>query len=92
MMGIMMFKDPDTGFVYDRLWLANDALVNTESAKYPLDEPYTDFDAENIEKGVWNVMPVREGDHGTAIGLFADKEETHAFYLEMCEMLNALPD
>ncbi len=92
MMGIMMFKDPDTGFVYDKSWLANDALVNTESEKYPLDEPYTDFDADNIEKGVWNVMPVREGDHGAAIGLFADKAETHEFYLEMCEMLNALPD
>ena len=92
LMGVMMFKDPDTGFVYDKSWLANDALVNTESAKYPLDEPHVDFDEDSIEKGVWNVMPVRVGDHGAAIGLFADETETHEFYLEMCEMLNSLPD
>ena len=91
-MGIMMFEDPDLGVDYDKSWLANDALVNTESAKYPFDEPYTDYDENNIEKGVWNVMPVSEGDHGTAIGLFANEEKTHEFYLEMCEMLNALPN
>lgn len=91
-MGVMQFTDPYTGVVYDEAWLANDALVNTESAKYPLDEPHVDFDASNVEKGVWNVMPVMEGDHGTAIGLFADEEQTKSFYLELCEMLNALPD
>ncbi len=90
-MGVMKFTDPTTGVVYDESWLANDALVNTESAKYPLDEPHKDFDG-SFEKGIWNVMPVQEGDHGTAIGLFADKEKTQSFYLELCEMLNALPD
>lgn len=91
LMGVMKFTDPYTGIVYDEKWLANDALVNTESAKYPLDEPFVDFDEASIEKGVWNVMPVSEGDHGTAIGLFADEQQTHDFYLELCEMLNALP-
>ena len=90
-MGVIKLTDPTTGVVYDGDWLANDALVNTESEKYPLDEPHKDFDADNIEKGIWNVMPVREGDHGSAIGLFADKEETQSFYLELCEMLNELP-
>lgn len=90
MMGVMQFTDPYTGVVYDGAWLANDALVNTESAKYPLDEPHTDFDTNNIEKGVWNVMPVQEGDHGTAIGLLANEEKTHDFYTELCEMLNSL--
>lgn len=91
-MGIMPeFTDEETGVVYDESWHANDALVNTESAKYPFDEPYKEYDG-NVETGVWNVMPVRQGDHGTAIGLFADKETTQSFYLELCEMLNALPD
>lgn len=90
-MGILRFKDPVLGTDYEGDWLANDALVNTESAKYPLDEPHQDFDADNITKGVWNVMPVQQGDHGTAIGLFADEETTHNFYLELCEMLNELP-
>ena len=90
-MGVMKFTDPVSGVVYDESWLANDALVNTESAKYPLDEPYKDFDG-TFEKGVWNVMPVQEGDHGSAIGLFSDKEKTQSFYLELCQMLDALPD
>ena len=91
-MGVGKFTDPVLGTVYDGEWLANDALVNTESAKYPLDEPHKDFDSGNIEKGIWNVMPVERGDHGTAIGLFADADETHEFYIELCEMLNALPE
>lgn len=91
-MGIGKFTDPVLGTVYDGEWLANDALVNTESAKYPLDEPHKDFDSQKIETGIWNVMPVEKGDHGTAIGLFADTDETHQFYIELCEMLNALPD
>ncbi len=92
MMGIMPeFTDPETGVVYDESWHANDALINTESAKYPLDEPHKDFDKENIEKGVWNVMPVEEGDHGAAIGLFSDKQKTQEFYLKLCEMLCELP-
>lgn len=91
-MGVGKFTDPVLGTVYDGEWLANDALVNTESAKYPLDEPHVDYDSENVETGVWNVMPVERGDHGTAIGLFADADETHEFYIELCEMLNELPD
>ena len=91
-MGVMEFSDPTTGVVYDKSWQANDALVNTESSKYPLDEPHKDYDASSVEKGVWQVMPVQKGDHGTAIGLFADKETTQSFYLELCEMLNALPN
>ena len=90
-MGVMQFTDPVNGTVYDEKWLANDALVNTESAKYPFDEPYKDFDG-TYEKGIWNVMPVQEGDHGAAIGLFADKDKTRSFYLELCEMLNALTE
>lgn len=86
------FVDSETGVAYDESWYANDALVNTQSAKYPYDEPFKDYDENNIEKGIWNVMPVREGDHGSAIGLFADKEETQSYYLEICEMLCSLPE
>ncbi len=89
-MGCLNFTDPVTGVEYDETWYANDALINTESAKYPFDEPHKDFDAKGIEQGVWQVMPVQKGDHGTAIGLFADKEQTQSFYLELCEMLNNL--
>ncbi len=91
-MGIMPeFTDPHTGVVYDESWHANDALVNTESAKYPLDEPHKNYDPNNMEKGIWNVMPVQSGDHGAAIGLFSDEKEVKGFYLELCEMLCELP-
>ncbi len=91
-MGIMPeFTDEHTGVVYDENWHANDALVNTESAKYPIDEPHKDFDENNIEKGIWNVMPVQTGDHGGAIGLFSDKEGNQTFYLTLCKMLCELP-
>lgn len=85
------FTDPYTGIVYDESWHANDALVNTESAKYPIDEPHKDYDADNVEKGVWNVMPVQKGDHGAAIGLFSDEGQVKSFYLNLCEMLCELP-
>ncbi|MDD7194245.1 MAG: lipase [Clostridiaceae bacterium] len=91
LIGVMQFTDPVNGTVYDTDWLANDAMVNTESAKHPKNEPYKDFDAADIQPGVWNVMPVQQGDHGTAIGLFADKDKTHEFYLGLCEMLTELP-
>ena len=42
-------------------------------------------DWNNVEKGIWNVMPVEKGDHGTAIGLFADKEENN--YLQFNDFL-----
>ncbi|MBQ4604794.1 MAG: hypothetical protein IJB16_09345 [Clostridia bacterium] len=91
-MGIMPeFTDPYTGIVYDESWHANDALVNTESAKHPVDEPHMDYDANNVEKGIWNVMPVQKGDHGAAIGLFSDEEQVKSFYLNLCEMLCELP-
>ncbi len=81
------FTDPYTGIVYDESWHANDALVNTESAKHPVDEPHKDYDANDVQKGIWNVMPVRKGDHGAAIGLFSNEDEVKSFYLELCEML-----
>ncbi len=66
---------------------ANDGLVNLCSARYPSGDPHRDFDAGNIQPGVWNVMPVRHGDHGTAIGLKTDWEETKNFYLDILGLL-----
>jgi len=62
---------------------SNDGLVNVFSARSPEDEPSCPFDSEDIQPGVWNEMPIRRGDHGTPIGLFAKKKETHALYEEI---------
>ncbi len=60
--------------------VGNDGLVDVESAKHPSTEPFKEFDRNDICSGTWNVMPVSKGDHGTPIGLFADKKQTHLFY------------
>ena len=39
---------------------------------------------------MWNVMPVSTGDHGTPIGLFADKDNTHKFYIEHLSILEKI--
>ncbi len=70
--------------------VGNDGLVDVESAKHPSTEPFKDFDADDIKPGLWNVMPVRIGDHGTPIGLFADKDSTRKFYYELVSILEKI--
>ena len=84
------FTDTFTGQAYDSTWQPNDGLCNTISETYPFTENHCDFDENNITSGIWNVMPVTKGDHGTAIGLLADKQKTHSFYLKLIEMINEL--
>ncbi|MBQ8575306.1 MAG: helix-turn-helix domain-containing protein [Clostridia bacterium] len=80
-----------TDFPIDETWLENDGLVNVVSAKYPAGDEWQDYDAENIVQGMWNVMPVKRGHHGTVIGLSADEQETHDFYLELIKMIDSRP-
>ena len=56
-----------------------DGLVNVAAATNPPDEPFAPFN-ENFKKGVWNVMPVEKGDHGTPVGLFVNRKYIHNFY------------
>lgn len=72
---------------FDSRWFANDGLVSVYSARNPKDEPWQDFDGEKLVAGKWNVMPTISGDHGTAIGLFADADQTRQFYLDMFELI-----
>ena len=71
----------------DEAEMRNDGLVQVSSALHPNDEPFADYDSENVQPGVWQVMPLQTGDHGTPIGLFADRDRTHRFYLDMLDML-----
>ncbi len=82
--------DDESEKSFDESWLPNDGLVNVTSALYPEDDPYKNYNDENTEKGIWNVMPVQKGDHGTAIGLFADKKQTREFYDNLMKMLSSL--
>lgn len=78
------------GIVIDESWQANDGLVSVVSAQYPTGESYVSLDVDNIKKGVWNVAPTGDGDHGTVIGLNADREKTHQFFDTLFEMLTNL--
>ncbi len=69
----------------------NDGMVDVDAALSPPDEPNIKY-TEGMEynPGIWHVMPIRVGDHGTAIGLLADKEETHKFYLNIMNMFKEI--
>jgi len=79
------------GYVVDESWFENDGLVNTVSAKAPSDAPSQDFDKENIVSGVWNVMPVYEGDHMSLQGgFFKVNTDVERLYTEHLDMINRL--
>lgn len=62
--------DKSVGEELDYTWLESDGASNTASALHPDDEPFTYY-ADNhgkAEKGIWNVMPVYQGDHMDVVG------------------------
>ncbi len=79
------------GFEVDESWFENDGLVNTISAKAPSSAPSKDFDAENIEKGVWQIMPVYRGDHMSLQGgLLKVNTDVLEYYVNHLNMINSL--
>jgi len=57
------------GVLIDDSWLPNDGLVNTISAQYPLNEPHKAYNADKLERGVWQVMPtITNFDHNDFAG------------------------
>lgn len=84
------FTDDDSEITFDESWLPNDGLVNVTSALYPEGNPHKWYEGKDAEKGIWNIMPIQKGDHGTAIGLFADKQQTRSFYDNLMKMLSSL--
>ena len=78
------------GFYIDESWQQNDGLVNTNSAKAPMNNASNDFDENNITKGVWNIMPVYDGDHMSLQGGMTKNNDVRLFYAEHLEMINKL--
>ena len=81
------------GITVDDSWLPNDGQTNWISALHPFDEPARDYDANNVQPGIWQVMPTLEQDHFDFSGgikhLFGGTPGTREFYLEMAQMLEA---
>lgn len=85
-------KDELFGVEIDESWRVNDGIVSTVSAHHPNGDPYKEYDENNIEKGVWNVMPVIESmDHTDYMGVFYDPIKLRKFYKDICEQVNYLP-
>ena len=79
------------GVVIDDSWKENDGLVNTVSSYAPIGAPAQAFDPGNIQPGVWNEMPVFQGDHMSIIGGMTIKKDIRPFYLDLLQMIDALP-
>lgn len=90
MMGVY-HGNPEAPYSVDEEWKPNDGLVNVVSAQHPFDDPFTDYDANNIRTGIWNVMPLSTGDHGNAIGIGTSKEALVDFYMGMITMIENQP-
>ncbi len=81
----------DGGYVVDESWFENDGLVNTVSASAPSSAPSKEFDENNINAGVWNIMPVYRGDHMSLQGgFFKVNTDVLRLYTEHFDMINRL--
>jgi len=54
----------------DDAWLESDGASNTLSALHPSDEPFVYYyeSRNDLKRGIWNVMPVYQGDHMDVVG------------------------
>lgn len=56
------------GKAKEKDWRENDGLVSVVSSQHPFNQPYTDT-TDKVQKGVWQVTPVRHGwDHVDFVG------------------------
>lgn len=78
------------GYVIDESWQRNDGLVNTISALAPSSAPTTEYDAENVLPGIWNIMPVYDGDHMSLQGGLTKTNDVKDLYVEHLGMINKL--
>lgn len=79
-----------TDYPIDESWLPNDGMVNTISEGAPFDEPSCDFNyGDDAQSGIWNKLPVIQGDHGFAAGLMSDKTEVLDRYTAMLDQINS---
>lgn len=79
-----------SGYVIGREWQANDGLVNTISAIAPHNAPKTDFSADSINPGIWNVMPIYHGDHMSLQGGLLNTNNIRLIYAEHMSMVNGI--
>ena len=77
--------------VVDESWRENDGLVNTLSETVPAGEPSKLLDREDIERGIWNIFPVVDGDHMWLQGGLLHRHNIRPFYLDLLTMISRIP-
>ena len=76
------------GTEIDESWRENDGLVNTLSAKAPLGAPAQPLDRDAVRPGIWNVLPIVEGDHMWPQGGLLRRYDIRDFYRELLAMID----
>ena len=88
----------DGGISIDETWQENDGLVSVVSARYPFGDEFVEMPLKSsqseeefeIQRGIWNVAPTKEGDHGKVIGLNSGEEVPKTFFTELFTMVDEL--
>ena len=88
-MGIFTGTTED-GYYVDESWQMNDGLVNTSSAMAPSDAPATEYSEGNVVAGVWNVMPIYNGDHMSLQGGLTKINDVKDYYVDLLSMINRI--
>ncbi|MBQ6021351.1 MAG: hypothetical protein IJR51_09600 [Clostridia bacterium] len=78
------------GYYVDESWQPNDGLVNTISARAPFNAPQKDFDENDIQPGIWNVMPTYRGDHMSLQGDMLKTNNVRQLYADLITMINGI--
>lgn len=79
------------GIELSKDWRMNDGLVNTISSMAPSSSPSQFYNPQNVSQGIWNIMPIYEGDHMSLQGGFNIRNDIKSFYQNHLELINTLP-
>lgn len=88
----------DGGITIDETWQENDGLVSVVSARYPFGDEFVEIPLKAsqteeefvIQRGIWNVAPTKDGDHGTVIGLNSAEDTTKGFFTDLFTTIDSL--
>ena len=78
------------GYVVDERWLPNDGLVNTYSARAPFNAPQREYSENDVQPGVWNIMPVYYGNHMIFMGGLTIIRDMTDFFVDAFNIVNKL--
>ncbi len=76
------------GYVLDERWRENDGLVNTYSAMCPIGAPSKPFSKDDLQPGIWNILPTYHGDHMALQGGLIHTHHIRGYYEGLLEIIS----